>query len=150
MASVQTGKAVVFGFPGTFTGTVFAATYIKESGDVSSNIKIDEIRDEDNELVGLVHSGETLEMTLMMTPIGTGATGQLANAKDQLSAPVMGSKITLTGFHDDATASPGVPFINGNWAYVGGFKVAFKKDGIASYEIKLMKHRSNDIALALT
>lgn len=146
MASVQTGKAVVYGFPGNFTvGTVFVATYIKESGDVSSTIKIDEIRDEDNELVGLVHSGETLEMTLMMTPVGTGASGQLADAKKQLSAPLIGSKITLVNFHDDD-----VPFINGTWAYVGGFKVAFKKDGIASYEIKLMRHRTNDIALALT
>lgn len=141
MASVQTGTAVVYGFPGNFlAATVFVATYIKESGDVSSNIKIDEIRDEDNELVGLVHSGETLEMTLTMTPKST----TLANAKKQLSAPIIGSKITLENFHDDD-----VSFINGNWAYVGGFKVSFKKDGIVSYEIKLMRHRTNDIALAI-
>lgn len=140
MASVQTGTAVVYGFPGTFI-TAFTATYIKESGDVSSNIKIDEIRDEDNELVGLVHSGETLEMTLMMTPKST----TLALAKEQLAAPPMGTKVTCSGFLDDTTS----PFINGAWAYVGGFKVAFKKDGIASYEMKLMKHRTNDIALAI-
>ena len=145
MASVQTGTAVVFGFPGTFTGLIFAATYIKESGDVTSNIKIDEIRDEDNELVGLVHSGETLEFSLVMTPVGTTLATATTGAQDQLSAPVMGSKITLTGFKDDVTSG----FINGNWAYVGGFKVAFKKDGIASYEMKLMKHRTNDIALAI-
>lgn len=140
MASVQTGTAVVYGFPGSFSGNVFSATYIKETGDVSSNIKIDEIRDEDNELVGLVHSGETLEMTLTMTPKST----TLADAKKQLSAPIIGSKVTLANFHDDD-----VSFINGNWAYVGGFKVSFKKDGIASYEIKLMRHRTNDIALAI-
>ncbi len=141
MASVQTGTAVVYGFPGTFTGIVFSATYIKESGDITSDIKIDEIRDEDNELVGLVHSGETLDWALTLTPKST----SLALAKEQLAAPLMGSKITLAGFHDDATS----PFTNGNWAYVGGFKVAFKKDGIASYDIKLKKHRSNDIALAI-
>jgi hypothetical protein len=142
MASVQTGKAVVFGFPGTLTGTAFTATYIKDSGDVSADIKVDEIRDEDNELVGLVHSGETYELTLMMTP----KSSTMALAKDQLSPPPMGTAITLSGFHDDSSFA----FINAVWSYVGGFKVAFKKDGIASYEIKLRRSRNNDIATVIT
>ena len=142
MASVQTGRAVVFGFPGTLGGASFTATYIKDSGDVSADIKVDEIRDEDNELVGLIHSGETYELTLMMTPMST----TLADAKLQLSPPPMGTAITLTNFHDDT----GFAFINAIWSYVGGFKVAFKKDGIATYEIKLRRSRNNNIATVMT
>lgn len=143
MASVQTGTAVVYGFPGTIdNATYFTATsYIKESGDVSADIKIDEIRNEDNELVGLIHSGESYELTLTMTPKST----TLALAKNQLSPPPMGTEITLSSFHDDSVNS----FINGNWSYVGGFKVAFKKDGIASYEIKLRRSKNNNISTVI-
>ena len=142
MASIQTGTAVVFGFPGTFTGTNFTATtYFKDSGDVSADIKVDEIRNEDNELVGLIHSGESYEITLMMTPQST----SLATAKTMLSPPPMGTAITLSNFHDDS----GFSFINGAWSYVGGFKVAFKKDGVASYEIKLRRSRNNDISTVM-
>ena len=143
MASVQTGTAVVFGFPGTFTGLNFTATtYFKDSGDVSADIKVDEIRNEDNELVGLIHSGESYEITLMMTPQST----SIANAKTMLSPPPMGTAVTLLNFHDDIN----FPFINGAWSYVGGFKVAFKKDGVASYEIKLRRSRNNDISTVIT
>lgn len=142
MASVQTGKAVVFGFPGTATPTVSIGTFIKDSGDISNDIKVDEIRNEDNELVGMIHSGETFELTLMMTPIGTG----LANARLSLSPPAKGTIVVLSDFHDDGSAA----FINGNWTYVGGFKVAFKKDGIATYEMKLKKSAFADITAVMT
>ena len=139
MASVQTGKAVVYGFPGTVTPTVGIGTFIKESGDVSNDIKVDEIRNEDNELVGMIHSGETFEFTLLMTP----AAGTLADAKLCLSPPAKGSVVVLASFHDDS-------FINGNWTYIGGFKVAFKKDGIATYEMKLKKSAFADITAVMT
>lgn len=144
MASIQTGVAVVYGFsPGgsvttttaSASGTVTGvASMFRDSGDLSSDIKIDEIRDEDNELVGCVHSGETFEFSLMFTPKGTTLAGA-TSAANALSPPIKGSAVVLAGFADDSVA----PFINGAYLYVGGWKVSFKKDGIATYEMKIRR-----------
>lgn len=127
--AIQTGIAVVYGFNGTVTASGIGS-FFNESGDVSVDIKIDEIRNETNDLVGLIHSGETYDATLMFTPKGT----TLALAKAALAPPAMGSTVALSAFQD---STPNV--INGNWAYVGGWKIAFKKDGIATYELKLKR-----------
>lgn len=144
MASIQTGVAVIYGFSpiGTVTtttataaGTVTGiASMFRDSGDLSNDIKVDEIRDEDNELVGCIHSGETFEFSLMFTPKGTTLTGA-TSAANALSPPIKGSAVLLTSFVDDSAA----PFINGAYLYVGGWKVSFKKDGVATYEMKIRR-----------
>lgn len=134
MAAVQTGVAVIYGMVGTdgLTTTVSGfATFIKESADFTNDIKMDEIRDEDNDLVGMVSSGETFEATIMFTPKST--TKALVAAG--LTMPVVGATVTLGNFPD----SVATPIINGSWLYAGGWKLSFKKDGIATYEFKIKR-----------
>ncbi len=131
MAAAQTGVAVIYGMVGTdgLTTTVSGfATFIKDSFDVTNDIKMDEVRDEDNDLVGMVSSGEKFEATIMFTPKST--TKALVAAG--LTMPVMGATVTLGNFPDSVSA----PIINGAWLYAGGWKLAMKKDGIATYEFK--------------
>lgn len=144
MASKYTGVAVIQNFPGTvsFSG---AGTFIKDSGDLEINIQVDEITDDDNELVALLHSNEKVTMNLLFTPrAATGGSAQsLASAKASLAPPAPGAVVTLTGF----AAPSGSDFINtANWVYVGGFRLAFRKNGVATYALKIMRSRNNDIS----
>ncbi len=141
MATV-TGRAVIYGFPGTEgTGLAGIATFINDSGDISSDIKIDEIRNEANDLVGLVHSGEVFTASMMFTPATT-APGTLTALKALLVAPTIGAAVTLTLFDS--------PEMNKtDWVYAGGWKLSFKKDGIATYELKLMRSNAGNIAAAV-
>jgi len=146
MASKYTGVAVIFGFPGSvsFTG---AGTFIKESGDFEQDIQVDEITDDDNELVTLTHSKESFIGTLLFTPrAATGvASTSLASAKLSLAPPAPGSQVTLSGFSEPAV--PGARKINASdWVFVGGWKLAFKKNGVATYAMKIRRSPNNDIS----
>lgn len=143
MPSLQTGIAVVFGFKGTVAGAGLTgvASFLNESGDVSSDIKVDEIRNEDNDLVGLIHSGEVFDASLTFTPYGTAGAG--VNALTALlKSPTIGGAVVLTNFRS-------VELNKADWVYVGGWKVAFKKDGVATYELKI-KRAANNISTAVS
>lgn len=141
MPSVQTGKAVIFGFKGTVSGAGVggAASFLNESGDISNDVKIDEIRNEDNELVGLIHSGQVFDASLTFTPAGGSISGVTAN----MTAPTLGGKVTLSGFQ-------AVAMNQTDWVYVGGWKMAFKKDGIATYELKIKRSANFDISAVIS
>lgn len=142
MASKQTGVAVVFGFPGNvaFTGS---GTFFQESGSFEQDIKIDEVRDEDNELRTLIHSGETIEGNLMFTPRAAAGTNTLANAKLSLAPPAKGAQVTLTLFALAALNAA-------DWVYVGGWKIDSKKDGVTTYAMKIKRSPNNDISVAVS
>lgn len=140
MASKYTGVAVIFGFPGTvaFTGS---GTFIKESGDLEHDVQIDEITDDDNELVTLLHSKESYIFTLLFTPrAASGSSTSRASAKASLAPPAKGAQVTLSGFDSGTLVN------TSDWVYVGGWKLAFKKNGVASYSLKIRRSPNNDIS----
>jgi hypothetical protein len=141
MPSIQTGKAVIFGFKGTVSGAGVggAASFLNESGDISNDVKIDEIRNEDNELVGLIHSGQVFDASLTFTP----AAGSISGVNALMTAPTLGGKVTLSGFQAAAMNQT-------DWVYVGGWKMAFKKDGIATYELKIKRGANFDISAVIS
>ena len=136
MAAVQTGIAVVFGFPGTIAmvgiGSVTEANaFFNDSGELSGDHTVDEVRDESNDVRTLVHSGELLEVTLTLTPRSAAGSNTLASAKTSLTKPTLGTVVTLTGFDD--------PLLTGAWSYVGGFRNSYRKDGVAQYTMRIRK-----------
>lgn len=141
MASKQTGVAVIFGFPGgvAFTG---AGTFFNESGEFSHQVQLDEIRDEDNEVRTFIHSGELYEGRLLFTPRAAAGTNTLANAATSLAPPAKGAQVTLSSFKL-AIANAA------DWVYVGGWRVAFRKNGVATYELFIKKSPNNDLSAAV-
>lgn len=152
MASKQTGVAVIYGFPGGVSWTgIGTAAFFNESGDFEAPITVDEVRDEDNELRTLIHSGETIDGTLQFTPRAPTGTNTKAAAANSLPPPAPGSKVTLGA----AVGGGAVDFALGianaaDWVYVGGWRVAFRKNGVATYELKIRRSRNNDISAAVT
>src|SRR4051812_21303765 len=95
MASNQTGKATIFGFPGSVSWSGIGVLY-KESGDFSSDFKLDRLMDDDNEPQGLIASGEMYKASLQFTPVSSGST--LAGARTSLAPPGKLAAVTLSGF----------------------------------------------------
>ena len=146
MASKLTGVAVIFGFRGDidFSGV---GTFIKESGDFEHDVQIDELTDDDNELVTLAHSKESITGTLLFTPrsakSGTAGIQQsLASAKASLARPDKGAAVALSNF-DLAELNTLA------WVYVGGWKLAFTKKGMATYSLKIRSSPNNDLSLGV-
>lgn len=141
MASKYTGVAVVFGFKGgiSYSGV---GTFIKESGDVEHDVQVDEITDDDNELVTLIHSKESYIFTIMLTiRAATGSATSRASAVASMAGPAKGSIVTLSGFDD------GGSFINAaTWVYVGGWKLSPKKNGVLQASLKIRRSPNNDIS----
>lgn len=157
MASKQTGIAVVYGCPGTIVVTGTALVLFNESASFESNFKVDEVRDEDNELRTLIHSGEVYDATLMFTPRAASGTNTLANAISSLLPPGKGSIVTLSLMSRGATEGVGTghpmttAFIATNdWVYVGGWKIGHKKDGGTTYEFKIKRNPNFNIGAAVT
>ena len=145
MAHKQTGVAVVFGFPGAVAwagiGTLF-----NESGDFEHAYKLDQVEDEDNEVRTLIHSGETYEATLQFTPRAAVGANTVANAALSLAPPAKGSTVTLGGSPNFALAIAN----SSQWVYVGGWRVSFRKAGVASYELKIKRSPNYDLSAAVT
>jgi hypothetical protein len=134
--AVQTGIAVVYGFPGTIAVVGLASvSFFNDSGDVSGDHTVDEVRDEDNDVRTLVHSGALLEATLTLTPRSPadvpGSGNTLSSAKLSLAKPAPGAVVTLSNFDS--------PLLNSTWSYVGGFRTSFRKDGVASYTFRIRR-----------
>lgn len=150
MASKITGIAVIFGFPG---GVSWAGigTLFNEAGTFDHNVIIDEVRDEDNELRSLAHSGETYDATLQFTPRAAAGTNTIANAAASLAPPAKGAAVTL----GQAASAGAVDFKlaianSSQWVYVGGWQVAFRKNGIATYELKIKRNPNYDVSAAVS
>jgi hypothetical protein len=136
MASNQTGRATIFGFAGTISWSGIGTLY-KESGDFASEFKLDRLMDEDNEPQGFIGSGEMYKAGLLFTPVSSGST--IAAAKLSLEPPAKLARVTLTSFAW-ATAN------SATWVYVGGWKIAFKKDGLATYALNIEKSPLRDLS----
>jgi hypothetical protein len=146
MGSKYTGVAVIQNFAGNVS-FVGAGTFIKDSGDLEQDIQVDELTDDDNELVSLLHSKESFIFTFLFTPRASigGLSNSLASAKASLAPPTIGAQVTLTSF---PAPSGGGDFINrADWVYVGGFKLAFRKNGVATYAMKIRRSPNNDISV---
>lgn len=148
MGSKYTGVAVIFGFPGdvAFTG---AGTFIKESGDLEHDVQVDELTDDDNELVSLLHSKESYIFTLLFTLRAAKTSAETAKSRASavasMAGPVKGAQVTLASF--DAPAGGG-DFINkADWVYVGGWKLQPKKNGLMQATLKIRRSPNNDISV---
>ena len=137
MASKQTGIAVCFGFPGAVAIAGIADFLgFKDSGEFGADHSVDEVVDEDGDAQTLLHHGEKIEGTLNFTPRAKVGTNTNAQAKESLGKPEKGSTVTLSSFAAPATTGD---WINGTWVYVGGFKAAFSKAGVATYTMKIRR-----------
>jgi hypothetical protein len=150
MASKITGIAVVFGFPGGVAWAGAIKNLSNEGGDFEHNVQVDEVRDADNELMSLAHSGETYDATLQFTPRAASGTNTLASAAASLAPPEKGAAVTL----GQAAGAGAVDFKlavanSSQWVYVGGWKTAFKKNGVATYELKIKRNPNADISTAV-
>lgn len=144
MASAQSGIAVVFGFPGgvAITGVATFGKFFNDSGDFSADHTLDEVRDEDNDVRTFIHSGEMLEANLNFTPRAptldpTHADNTKAKAKEALVKPTKGASVVLSNFAWAAA--------NATWSYVGGFRLAFSKAGVATYTMRIRKSPDYDV-----
>jgi len=147
MASKQTGKAVIFGCAGTITIATATITLLNQGADFSANHQVDEIIDEDNEVLGLVHSHELIDATLSFIPVGgVDANNTKAKAKDALVKPSPGDVVALSGF---AAPAGGGDWKNKNWSYVGGFKTVSRNNGVTTYEMNIRRSPNNDITTAI-
>ncbi len=133
---------MIFGFAGgvAFTG---AGTFIKQSGEITHQYQLDEIVDDDNEIVTLIHSKEKYEFTFLFTPRAATGTNTLANAAASLEPPAKGAAVTLSTFKlASANAA--------DWVYCGDWKLAFDQKGIATYSLKIMRSPNNNLSTAVT
>jgi hypothetical protein len=138
-----TGRATIFGFIGdvSFSGI---GTLFKESGEFEDDFVLDEVTDDLNDPTTLIGSKRVYNAKLMFTPMaasgGSGGTNTLASAASSLAAPAMLAPVTLTNFKW-CTAN------SANWVYVGGWKIAFKKNGVATYEMNIRMGVANNLAV---
>jgi hypothetical protein len=144
MPQTLTGRATISGFTGgvSFTGI---GTLFNESYDVAANSTVTELRDGLNKLQGLQFNEGELTMQLNFTPVASSGTNTIADAKASLAAPANGAIVTLSDF-DLASLN------HARWAYMGDWKIAGKKDGLATYalSIKCSQDASTNIATEIS
>lgn len=147
MASINTGRATVFGGNGSVAIAGFAsATFFTDTTTIEHNYEVSELRDEDNELRGIIHHGEVYRATLLLTPISaSGSLDSLTSAKNSMVAPPKGAAVTLAGFKAPAS---GQIVNNSDWVYVGGWRLAFTRNGFATYELSIMRNPNHNISTA--
>ena len=128
MPQTLTGRATISGFTGNvaFTGI---GTLFNESYDVAANSTVTELRDGLNKLQGLQFNEGELTMQLNFTPVAASG-GTIADAKASLAAPANGAIVTLSAF-DAASLN------HARWVYMGDWKIAGKKDGLATYALSI-------------
>lgn len=149
MASKITGIAVIFGFPGGVSWSGIG-TLFNEGGTFEHNVIVDEVRDEDNELRSLAHSGETYDATLQFTP-RAGSTNTIANAATSLAPPAKGAAVTLGAAAGAGAVDFKLAIANSaQWVYVGGWRTVFRKNGIATYELKIKRNPNYDVSAAIS
>lgn len=149
MASVQTGIAVVYGAPGVITVTGVAdLTYYNQSLDFSMNHTTDQVRDADNEVVSLIHSGPTIEGQFTLTPRAKAGTNTKTQAKESLKLIPPGSVLTFASAHEPASTNNWVSAATG-WS-VTGSRIRFSNNGTAQYEISAIRSPNGDIVTVVS
>ncbi len=150
MASKITGIAVIFGFAGGVSWTGIG-TLVNEGGEFEHNVQVDEVTDEDNEIISLAHSRESYDATLQFTPRAAAGTNTIANAATSLAPPAKGAVVTLGAEAGGGAVNFKLAIANSNqWVYVGGWKTVFKKNGIATYELKIKRNPNKDLSTAVS
>lgn len=150
MAHKQTGVAVIFGFPGGVSWTGIG-TLFNESGDFEHNYQLDQVADEDNEVRTLIHSGETYDATLQFTPRAASGSNTITSAAASLAPPAKGATVTLGAAVGGGAVDFKLAIANSTqWVYVGGWRVAFRKNGVATYELKIKRSPNYDLSAAVS
>jgi hypothetical protein len=143
MAAKLSGRATIFGFAGTasWTGVVSFNTggYLNDSGEFSDDFKLDEVMDEFGDTVTLIGSNRKFKASINFTPVADSGTNTIADAALSLDAPAMLSAVTLASFKWASANTL-------KWVYVGNWKIAFKKDGVATYSLDILAHATNDLS----
>ena len=143
MAAKLSGRATIFGFVGVVAWTGIASFntggYLNDSGEFSDDFKLDEVMDEFGDTVTLIGSNRKFKASINFTPVADAATNTLADAATSLEPPEMLSAVTFTGAKWASAATL-------KWVYVGNWKLAFKKDGVATYSLDVLAHRTNDLS----
>jgi hypothetical protein len=155
MSSLVKGVAVIFGFKGGVNFVVGAAAALRnlfnESGEFSHDFQVDRVQDEDNEYRSLIGSGELFKAKLLFTPRAVAGTNTLANAAASLTPPDMLSTVILGAAAGTGAVDFKLSLANAStWVYVGGWRVAFKKNGVATYELEIERSANNDLSAAVT
>lgn len=132
--------AVIFGLAGSISASGIGS-FFQESGDFTHDFKVDEVHDGDNEVKSLIASGGMYTGNLLFTPRANANANNIANAAASLEPPAKLAAVTLSGFKL-ASAN------HGRWVYTGGWKVAFKKDGVATYALKIQCSEDANVNLA--
>jgi hypothetical protein len=139
MSAVLTGRATIFNFAGNvaFTG---AGTFVKENGEVMDEFDLKEFTDENDDPMTLVASKQKKRFKFQFTPIAAaGASNTLANAALSLEPPAMLAAVTLTLFKIASMNTA-------TWVYSGGWKLAFKKGDLATYDLEIIRGEANDLS----
>ncbi|HWN09769.1 MAG TPA: hypothetical protein VNO50_10960 [Pyrinomonadaceae bacterium] len=148
MPSSQSGIATIFGFPGysvnatdwTWTGI---GTLFPQNFEFRDDFKLDILSDQDNEPQTVIASGQLYIAKLNFTPRAAAGTNTIANAKLSLAPPTPIARVTLANFMWAGANSA-------TWFYAGGWRIAFTKDGIATYELEIRKSPNRDLTAAVT
>jgi len=147
MASAQNGIAVVFGFSGFGVPSDVAISGVgslyPKNFRFNDEFKLDMVRDGDNEVTTLIASGKLYHARLEFTPRAAIGTNTIANARTSLAPPSPLAAVVLANF----------PWVTANtlkWAYTGGWGIAFVNDGVATYELNITAHATNDLSAPVT
>jgi hypothetical protein len=154
MGSAIKGVAVIFGFRGSVNYVVGAVAGLRnlfnESGDFSSDFQTDRVQDEDNDYRTLIGSGELYKAKLMFTPRG-GNANTLTEAAAALNPPDKLSTVILGAAAGGGAVNFRLSLANSSqWVYVGGWRVAFKKNGVATYELDIERSPIYNLSAPVT
>lgn len=138
MSAALTGRATIFNFAGNvaFTG---AGTFIKENGEAMDEFEVKELTDENNDALTKIGSNQKKRFRFQFTPVAASGTNTLANAAASLEPPAMLAQVTLTLFKCASLNTA-------TWVYTGGWKLAFKKGDLATYDMEIERGEANDIS----
>lgn len=137
---IYTGKATVAGFAGTVSWSG-AGTFYKNTGELTTERKQDILFDDNNEPKGTITPSHGLQRFKFQFHIATASTATAATA---LAEPTHPATVTLSGF-----TLAGVN--HARWLVVpGSWRLAFSKDGIATYDLEIICSTDSGVNLATT
>src|SRR5262245_63827442 len=134
----QVGVAKIFGLIGaTMTTLTGAATVTIENAEGEDKFKLDESKGQDGNVETLFASDQQFDVTIDFMP--NGATRAAAASSLTNSRPVPLTKVTLSDFTAVA--------LNGDYNYIGGWKVKLVRDKEVVCGIKLRAYLANRASL---
>lgn len=137
---IYTGKATVAGFAGTVSWSG-AGTFYKNTGELSTERKHDILTDDAGEPQGTITPSHGLQKFKFQFHVQTASTATAATA---LAEPTHPAVVTLSSF-----TLAGVN--HARWLVVpGSWRLAFTKDGIATYDLEIECSTNAAVNLAAT